>query len=202
MNIGSDVRRLLNSMSKCDLGNILWLLQNKHGMVKVTNDCIYESNNYEIVDPNNQTKFGSTVLMYILALYNDSLILEKEVKILLEAGADPNLQNKAGLTALMLASERGYKNIVRMLLTLGAAPNFQNKAGMTALMLCISEVNSPHKGEIVEILLEAGTNSNIKNAFNYTALMIASQPSKYNVDTYYIVKLLTDAQELYKRFEE
>lgn len=38
------------------------------------------------------------------------------VRLLLSCGADANIQDKAGTTALMFASERGHTHIARLLL--------------------------------------------------------------------------------------
>ncbi len=53
---------------------------------------------------------------------------------LLEAGADINLADKKGKTALMTASEKGYYLIVSVLLEAGANKNMTDKKGKTALM--------------------------------------------------------------------
>ena len=49
------------------------------------------------------------------------------VKILLAAGANPNLQDMYGRTALTSASEVGYLEIVKILLAAGANVNHQAK---------------------------------------------------------------------------
>jgi len=109
---------------------------------------------------------------------------EKIVKILLEAGADPNKQNKYGWTALMMAAchsspERGISSerTVEMLLTSGADPNKQTEGGWTALILAARD-SSPERGEsserTVEILLGAGADPNKQKEDGGTALMIAA----------------------------
>ncbi len=57
------------------------------------------------------------------------------VKNLLDQGADINVKNKDGITALMLASADGYKDIVELLLTQGVDVNAVNNNGETALDL-------------------------------------------------------------------
>ena len=54
--------------------------------------------------------------------------------MLLKAGADPNIQNEWGTTALMMASRYGYKECVFELLKAGANPNIQDKYGDTATL--------------------------------------------------------------------
>lgn len=45
------------------------------------------------------------------------------VKLLLEWGADPNVQGKNGMTALMLATQKAYYDIIKILLEYGADRN-------------------------------------------------------------------------------
>ena len=46
-----------------------------------------------------------------------------------------NLQNSAGVTALMWAVAEGYSQAVAMLLQAGADVNLKNQGGYTALMI-------------------------------------------------------------------
>lgn len=52
--------------------------------------------------------------------------------MLLEAGADPNLQAIDGKTALMVAAANNHEGIARQLLEAGADPSVKNLAGETA----------------------------------------------------------------------
>ena len=58
-----------------------------------------------------------------------------KVKELIASGADMNLQNKCGETALILATKEGYFNIVKELVEAGADVNLKDDYGMTALIL-------------------------------------------------------------------
>lgn len=57
----------------------------------------------------------------------------EEVKKLLNKGADVNTRDENGITALMLASADGYKDIVDLLITKGADIDAVNMNGETAL---------------------------------------------------------------------
>jgi hypothetical protein len=57
--------------------------------------------------------------------------LEDVIKAL-DEGADPNFQNEAGETPLMLAAEGDNYDLVTELLNRGADPNIRNHKGMTA----------------------------------------------------------------------
>ena len=59
------------------------------------------------------------------------------VKLLLDRGADTNLQNREDYTALIRAGWNGHIEIVRLLLDRGADPNIRDDLGMTALMMAL-----------------------------------------------------------------
>jgi ankyrin repeat protein len=97
--------------------------------------------------------FGFTALMYASQMgYLDA------VKILLQNGADPNLQNRYGVTALMLASGNGYSKAVIELIKSGADPNLVNKYGASPL---ISAAGMGY-ADVVTILLKNGADPNKK----------------------------------------
>ena len=93
----------------------------------------------------------------------------EDVKRLLEAGADPNFQDKCGSTALIWASKTGNIEIVRVLFEAGADLNLQNRWGNTALIIASRYTVE----ETVKILLEAGADPNIQNRWGNTALELA-----------------------------
>ena len=125
-------------------------------------------------------------------------------QILLKGGADPNIQEKDGRSALMYASQNGHSEVVQILLKGGADPNIQEKDGRSALMYAsfnghsevvqillkggadpniqekdgrsalVSAYTNGHS-EVVQILLEGGADPNIQEEDEWTALMFASQ---------------------------
>jgi ankyrin repeat protein len=54
---------------------------------------------------------------------------------LLNRGADFNLKDNSGSTALMWAAAQGYEETVKLLIQSGADINQKNQGGYTALML-------------------------------------------------------------------
>ena len=81
------------------------------------------------------------------------------MKVLLEAGADPNLKDKYGKTALIWASAaEGHTEVVKVLLEAGADPNLKDEDGITALM----GASTGGYTEVVKVLLEAGADPNLK----------------------------------------
>ena len=107
------------------------------------------------------------------------------VELLLEAGANLNMQIKTsttmkninGYTALMLASEHGYSQIVELLLNKNADPNIQNSDGCTALM----QASQHGYSQIVELLLKDEADPNIQNMNGQTALWFANHRHDFQV---------------------
>ena len=109
-------------------------------------------------------------LLKKLNLIEESKNGHKEtVELLLNSGADPNIQNKFGQTALIMASCEGHTEIIELLLNSGADPNIQNKFGRTALY-CAS---CKEYKEIVELLLKANADPNIQDKKGGTAYYVA-----------------------------
>ena len=116
-----------------------------------------------------------------------------------------------GMTALMLASQKGHLEIVSLLLKARADVNLRNNAGDTALALASQEahveiarlllpagaedlhtplLHASARGhtQIVQLLLEAGVDKNMRNKFGNTALIRAADRGHYDV-----VRLLLDS---------
>jgi hypothetical protein len=74
------------------------------------------------------------------------------IRLLLEHGADINVQTDAGLTPLYRASSYGLLEVVRLLLEHGAEVEVKNKYGKTALQ----EAAERGHDEVVELLREHG----------------------------------------------
>ena len=129
-----------------------------------------------------QSRYGNTALMQVvwsrgwqlegdiqsatpMAIWHSGI--RQAVDLLLKNGADPNIQNKSGETALMVVVSQGKLPIVDLLLKNGANPDIQNKDGNTALMMAVSQGKLP----IVDLLLKNGANPDIQNKDGNTALM-------------------------------
>ena len=103
---------------------------------------------------NRQGPGGSTPLMYA-ALYADS----SAVRLLLQAGADPNVRNHGGATALMWAVPD--LEVTRLLLDHGADANARSEDGRTPLLIAASWRNS---SATLKLLLARGANPIVKSA--------------------------------------
>lgn len=89
------------------------------------------------------------------------------LRLLLDRGAQVNLQDKDGNTALMIASSNWYPRAVQLLLDRGAQPDIRDKKGRTALIIGVRRTNT----ENVKILLEKGADVRIQDLKGRTALM-------------------------------
>ncbi len=94
-----------------------------------------------------------TVLMYATDIGHTEV-----VKLLLEAGAHPNIQDDDSLAALKIAANKGHTEIVRLLLKAGANPNIKNKHGATALM---AAADNGHVDVVKELLDEKSYKPNM-----------------------------------------
>ncbi len=96
---------------------------------------------------------------------------QTKVKNLLSNGAEVNAKDKNGVTALLLASQNGHREVVEILLAKGAEVNAKEKKyGFTPLMLA---AQNGHRG-VVEVLLGKGAEVNVRSQDSSTALMAAS----------------------------
>lgn len=95
---------------------------------------------------------GATPLMYA-ALYGDV----ESVRRLLQAGADPNLKNNAGATALLWAVNDLAKT--QLLIEAGADVNAHSEEGQTPLLVAAGFSGS---GPVVKLLLDRGANPSVK----------------------------------------
>ena len=115
-----------------------------------------------------QLQFSGRLAISIIEAANKGNI--EVVKLLLKENADVNIQDKNGVTALMLASLNGHTHVVELLLKENADVNIKNKQGMTALNLASLKGHT----HVVELLLKDNANVNIQDKNGVTALMLAS----------------------------
>jgi ankyrin repeat protein len=97
---------------------------------------------------------GSTPLMYAV-LYADA----DAVRLLLQAGADPNMRNESGATALMWAVDDMEKT--RLLLGAGAEVNARSTDGRTPLLIATGYYGA---SPVVKLLLDQGADPSAKAA--------------------------------------
>ncbi|KAI8626193.1 ankyrin [Xylariaceae sp. FL1651] len=114
---------------------------------------------------------GGTPLSFTIEASNVAM-----VRILLDSGANPNLQAADGCTPLYLAAKASNVAVVRILLDSGANPNLQAADGCTPLYLAAKASNVA----VVRILLDSGANPNLQVADGCTPLLAAALALEYN----------------------
>ncbi|XP_036066782.1 ankyrin repeat domain-containing protein 34A [Oryzias melastigma] len=87
-----------------------------------------------------------------LADYEDPQTRQKMVRYLLEKGADPNIPDKTGRTALMHAcDQQAGRDVVSLLLENGADPSLKDYSGASALVHAINREDR----DTLQVLLDA-----------------------------------------------
>lgn len=90
------------------------------------------------------------------------------VKILLEHGADPTLEDDNGDPALVFAAHKKHEEIARLLLKRNISIDAKNSAGLTALTRQITYAPA----EDIRAVLDLGADPNQRNALGQTPLML------------------------------
>jgi len=148
-----------------DQGQTMLMLAAASGVLTVVDQVLKEHPSV-----NAQDKNGRTALMAASRGNDNNKSPEIDrawvVRILLEAGADPNIRDQDGNTPLIDATED--PNVVLVLLQGGANINAQNRAGQTAL------INSASP-EVAWVLLANHADASIRDADGKTALDLARQ---------------------------
>jgi len=146
-------------------GQTMLMLAAASGVLTVVDQVLNEHPNV-----NAQDKNGRTALMAASRGNDNTKSPEIDrawvVRILLEAGADPNIRDEDGNSALIDATEDS--KVVVVLLQGGANINAQNRAGQTALINCASP-------EVAWVLLANHADASIRDGNGKTALDLARQ---------------------------
>ena len=116
------------------------------------------------IDVSEQAEGCWTALLYAAAQGYPRIM-----RLLLDAGADPDMENLLRITPLIYGARYGNLDVCKILLKYGANTDLRDVDGRTALMIAASlgHVN------VVKILLKAGANIAIKDRYSMTALSIA-----------------------------
>jgi len=128
-----------------------------------------------MVQTRSSWKNGTAALHEACKYTNDGV-----VKVLLDAGVDPNAKDCWGNTALLWTGfdMPGSIETMSFLLEAGADPNIQSKRGWTVLMWAAGHSDSPL--EYTELLLKAGADPNIQNSEGKTALMFLASYKRFD----------------------
>ena len=94
-----------------------------------------------------------------------------QIERLLNGGADVNVQQADGATALQWAAYRGNAQLVERLLRAGARPGVANRNGATPLWLAASHGDAP----VIQALLKGGADANEQLPLGRRPLMLAAR---------------------------
>ncbi|MDD5170608.1 MAG: ankyrin repeat domain-containing protein [Syntrophales bacterium] len=120
---------------------------------------------------------GQTLLMIAVSARNYEI-----VRLLMEAGADPTIQDKEGYTALMWAIfDRSWDGIPLLLAT-GKGINIRNTDGETALHMVISA----GRMDLIPLFINHGADLNIMDKSGTTTLMIAAKAGNEDMIRYLV----------------
>ena len=154
----------------------------KYDLVSVIDDCDLEKlRNIIRENPNCIRESQATVFPLHVAVLSGS----KEIcKVLIQSGADVNLQDRNSETPLCLACIKGSKDIARTLLLNDADPNLSNESGITPLHLCAIKGNL----EICELLVRYGANINKRDLNGESPINLAIKNKNDAVCDYLLMK--------------
>ena len=175
-----------------------------------------EANNAELMnrllkkgfDPKRQSKVGKTALDYaidaraqetyrILSKLNTQPMdfinaVEKgdatSVKTLIAEGADVKTKDKNGKAAIVIATEKGYTEVLKLILENGADPNGHYFKNPKANLFVLSMHNNHLDAALVLLKSSATADFNQKYKEGKTALMIAIESKNQDFATYLLLK--------------
>ncbi|MEL7406476.1 MAG: ankyrin repeat domain-containing protein, partial [Cyanobacteria bacterium J06558_2] len=170
------------------------LEENADPLVKELSDLVFDKNLKEIkeiikkgVDVNGFDEIGNRALCLAVAVGDLEI-----VRVLLEAGADPNLTPEPELDEDESNPPLWFANsaeITKLLIDAGADINFQFSNGDTILIVTAERWGASKK---TKVLLENGADINIKNNEGKTALICAAQDKDNLEDVKLLIKFGAD----------
>jgi ankyrin repeat protein len=98
-------------------------------------------------------------------------------RMLLDAGADPEIKGIFGQTPLVRAVIEGHHDMLGLLLEYGVLPDRRDESGNTALMHAIEDSHF----EMVKCLIYAGADTSLKNNAGMTLLQIAENSGSHEI---------------------
>jgi ankyrin repeat protein len=135
---------------------------------------------YNTTRDTTSTASSMDMFAFTLLYFSDNA---EAIDTMLQYGLNPNMQNNAYYTLLVLACKKNRPKSALVLLDYNADPNYQNKYDETALILaCKKEMT-----EVIDKLIKCKANVNLRNDKGETALIMACW--KKNLD---IVKRLLE----------
>jgi ankyrin repeat protein len=118
----------------------------------------------------NEVKGAKRKKGYSPLMYGGEIGNTEYLQLFLDNGAEVDLQNGVGDTALLIGASANKLEAISLLLANGAEVDFQNGVGDTALLIAVSA----NKLETISLLLANGAGVDLQNDNGDTALIKAS----------------------------
>ncbi|CAI8035374.1 Ankyrin-3 [Geodia barretti] len=119
------------------------------------------------------------------SVHDFSLLMEasrtgdvETAKMLLDHGADPNLANAGGWSALMAAVYKRHDEVALRIIQAGATPHLQDKNKTNAVLLAIGRRNEE---KVVNALLDSNPDVDLQDSYGETALIFACKMSNLSL---------------------
>ena len=132
------------------------------------------------VNLNQTDPMGRTLLM--------EAVLEKRfdlVKILLEHGGDPKLEDHEGSTALHFAAQAHLPEIVQLLIDKGALVDARDHLKNTPLFKALKTYRGDANGDAIWALMLAGADKTIKNSYGISPEDLSREVSNYDLGQFF-----------------
>ena len=108
---------------------------------------------------------------------------DEMVTLLVSSGADPNLQDRDGFSALHFAAQDYKLSAAQMLLRTGAKVDLRDSYGNTPLSRAV--FNSRGRGDMIKLLLQHGADPLVKNNHEVSPLDLANTIANYDVKQFF-----------------
>ncbi|MBV2146268.1 MAG: ankyrin repeat domain-containing protein, partial [Wolbachia endosymbiont of Pissodes strobi] len=166
--LSNEIDKIYNSGSIDKLNNVSSIINSQEGSITL-----------EVPDSGDINARGELDRI-LLHLASEAGEFDK-VKLLLDRGANIEVQDKFRYTPIFLATQSGKWSVVELLLDRGANIDAQDEKGQTLLHFAASGNNL----DMVQFLLNRGANIEVQDKFAWTPILSAAQSGKWDV-----VKLL------------
>lgn len=155
---------------------------NPDGVVTAAVQSEYTNILSDVIAYGADVNFASARGNFTALMWAAKLNKEKDVKLLIENGADINIVSSEGMSAVSYAASSGAAECISLLLAAGANPNEISEGDMTPLLNC----TIMNDAKSVEALIKGGADINHQDSNGDTALMYAAWYNK----NYDVSKLL------------
>ena len=146
-------------------GHTLLMTAAQHGWKTVAQELVAKGAD---VNAKHTTRRGQTVLDYAVLSSQPDI-----VRLLLDKGANPPSPDEQGRTLLMLAAQKGWRDVAETLITKGSDVNAKDKTPLGWTVLDYAVLNA--RPEVIKLLLDQGASLPAPDELGRTLLMNAAR---------------------------